>query len=71
MEKQFNVCFGCNETGDVKTCKKQDCFAYDFRSSSIEMDHELNSRNHEVMERNMKVLLRTGMTADQFAGCFS
>ena len=71
MAKQFNVCFGCNEVGDVKTCDRKDCFAYDGRSSSIEMDHELNTRNHEMVDRNMKVLLRSGITADRFAACFS
>ena len=60
MEKQFNVCFGCNETGDVKTCQKTDCFAYPFRKSSIVMDNEYNSQASLIkMREEMKLGIRT------------
>ena len=47
----FNVCFGCNEVGDIKTCSKTDCFAHDQRASSITMDDEYNSKAHLVLIR--------------------
>jgi hypothetical protein len=56
----INVCFGCNETEDIKTCPKTDCFAYTERRNTIVMDDEYNKNASLVKYRGLKDL---GMVA--------
>ena len=34
----FNICLGCHDVGDVRTCKEIECFAYGERKNVLEMD---------------------------------
>ena len=52
-----NICFGCNDVGDIEKCQKKDCTYYPDRDHHIEMDTEANEARTRMVRRGFKELV--------------